>query len=323
MSERFPNILTIDIEDWFHILDADGGYTRRDWGSLPSRVERNTERLLAIVDEAGAVATCFVVGWVARRFPTLVRRISEAGHELASHSYWHEVIPCHTRDTLAQDLGHSRELLEDLSGRKVEGFRAPGGSLTPGCAWAFDVLLEQGYRYDSSLSPGYSSHGGYPSPFTSPHRIRCENGELFEIPTSTVDLGLRRIAYAGGGYLRLFPYALVAACIRRDNRAAVPANIYLHPREIDPDQPRMELSWMRSFKYYVGLESAEAKIRRLLRDHRFVSIEAYLADCGEALSDRVLDVRAEARAAEPAPDPDLVPPPPASDAVPAGVAPAI
>ena len=309
MSENgVVNVLTVDVEDWFHILEVDGGYTREQWGGLESRVAANTDALLRDFADAGATATFFVVGWVAARHPDLVRRIAAAGHEVGSHSYWHEVIRGHTRDSLAADLAGSRKLLEDLCGRPVRGFRAPGGSITPATAWAFDVLVEQGFGYDSSLCPGVSSHGGYPSPFHGPHRVRCRAGELAELPSSTVALAGRRVPYAGGGYLRLFPYALIRGCIRLDNREGRPANVYVHPREVDPDQPRMALPWKRRFKYYVGLRSTRAKMRALLREHRFTSAADWLDRHAGEIADRVLDVR-EVVAAH-APSPPLAPPPP-------------
>ena len=177
-SSAQHNIMSVDVEDWFHILELEGGYERSDWGSLESRVERNTEGLLELFERLETRATFFIVGWVAWKYPQLVRAIAKAGHEIGSHSFWHEVIPRHDRDTLTADLGRSRRLLEDISGTPVRGFRAPGGSITPDGAWAFDVMLEQGYSYDSSLCPGISSHGGYPSPHFGPHTIRCQGGTL-------------------------------------------------------------------------------------------------------------------------------------------------
>jgi polysaccharide deacetylase family protein (PEP-CTERM system associated) len=309
MKQAVDNILTVDVEDWFHILEVDSACAldRSRWPDLESRVVANTEALLALFAESGTLATFFVVGWVASRHPALIRRIAAAGHELGSHSYWHEVMRGHDRGSLAADLGGSRKLLEDLSGRPVRGFRAPGNSITPATAWAFDVIAEQGYAYDSSLCPGVSSHGGYPSPFPGPHRVLCNAGELFEIPSSTAALAGRQVPYAGGGYLRLFPYPLIRACLRADNRAGRPANVYVHPREIDPDQPRMELPWKRRFKYYVGLRSTAAKLRALLREHRFMSAAAWLEAHRAELADRVLDVRADAARA---PAPVTAPPPP-------------
>jgi polysaccharide deacetylase family protein (PEP-CTERM system associated) len=291
-----PNILTVDVEEWFHILEVEGGYTRDDWSGLESRVEANTDALLALFDEAGAKATCFVVGWVAERHPALVRRIAEAGHEVASHSYGHEVVARHSRASFAEDLAASKRTLEDLCGRPVQGFRAPGGSITPATAWALDAVAEAGFRYDASLNPGHSSHGGYPTPHFGPHRLRCASGTLYEIPWSTVGVAGRRLPFAGGGYLRLFPYGVIRSCVEIENRAGRPVNVYVHPREIDPAQPRMALPWQRRFKYYVGLRSTAGKLRALLRDHRFVPAATWLDRYGDALADRVLDVAASAAA---------------------------
>ena len=311
MSETpFPNILTVDVEDWFHILEIEGGYTRADWDGLEERVVRNTDRLLQLFDEAGVHATFFVVGWVARRQPELVGRIAAAGHEIGSHSYWHEVLPRHDRSSLAADLVASKRILEDRSGREVVGFRAPGGSITPAQAWAFDVLLEAGYRYDSSLCPGYSSHGGFPSPHLGPHRLRCAQGLLDEVPSATIGLGGRRVPFAGGGYLRLFPYPLQRLATRLENRAGRPSNVYVHPREIDPEQPRMELPPLRRFKYYVGLASAEAKLRRLLGEFRWVGAGEWLAAHRSQIEPLVLDVREHAASRPPNPDPASIPPAP-------------
>jgi polysaccharide deacetylase family protein (PEP-CTERM system associated) len=229
---------------------------------------------------------------------------------LASHSYWHELLRYHDRQSLSADLARSKKLLEDLSGSAVNGFRAPGTSMARESAWAFDVILEQGFRYDSSISPGYSSHGGFASPFFSPHWVRCPAGELIEVPISTVGIGSRRIPYAGGGHLRLLPYFLIRHLITSDNRSGRPANVYVHPREIDLDQPRMQLSPVRSFKYYVGLKGTEAKMRALMRDFRFVSIGAWLDEMGGALGDRVLDVRESAVSESRRLDPNRIPPPP-------------
>jgi len=304
------NMMTVDVEDWFHILEFEGGHSRGDWAGLESRVEANTDRLLGFFDEASVLATFFVVGWVAERHPGLVRRIAEAGHEIASHSYWHEVIRCHTADSLARDLGASRQLLEAASGTQVTGFRAPGASITPEVAWAFDVMIEQGYSYDASLCPGLSSHGGYPSPHAGPHRIRSDAGELVEIPSSTSEMLGRRVPYAGGGYLRLLPYPLIRRCISLDNQRGVPTNVYVHPREIDPGQPRMPLGPLRRFKYYVGISGTEKKLRALLRDFSWTSVRSWIDSHESEIAGRVLDVREDAARAAPAPQSTSTPPHP-------------
>lgn len=310
MNSRSTHILSVDVEDWFHILENEGGPTRSDWPALESRVARNTERLLDMFQEADVKGTFFVVGWVAEREPRLVRRIAEAGHEIGSHSFWHEVMRRHSRTSLAMDLDRSRKLLQDLTGQAVHGFRAPGGSITQATAWVFDVIVEQGYRYDSSLCPGYSSHGGFASAFPAPHRVRCGAGTIDEIPASTFGAGRLRIPYGGGGYLRMLPYAGIRAAMALEARRGWPANIYVHPREIDADQPRMQLAWKRSFKYYVGLKRTETKLRSMLRDHLFQPAGAWLDEHRRVLEERILDVRSLTESTSPEPDPSLVPPPP-------------
>jgi polysaccharide deacetylase family protein (PEP-CTERM system associated) len=301
------HILTVDVEDWFHILESDAAPERARWDELESRVERNTERLLELFADFGASATFFVVGWVAWRHPQLVRRIAAAGHEIASHSFWHEVIRRHDLASFRADLRASKQLLEDLSGKKVEGFRAAGNSITRSESWAFDVLVESGFTYDASVCPGTSSHGGFPSAPLAPHQLLCRAGSLIEIPSSTVGAGPWRRPYAGGGYLRLLPYSLVKAGIALEEGAGRPANLYVHPREIDPGQPRMRLPLKRRFKYYVGLRGLEAKLERLLSEYRFIGVRQWIRECRPEILGRVLDLRGHALV-EPAPDPALIPP---------------
>jgi polysaccharide deacetylase family protein (PEP-CTERM system associated) len=310
-AAEVTNILTVDVEDWFHILELDDGPSRDHWDGLESRVEANTDALLALFAESGARATFFVVGWVAWKHPQLVRRIAAAGHEVASHSFWHEVVPRHSGPSLAQDLAASRKLLEDLSGCPVRGFRAPGGSITHATAWALDVIAAAGFEYDASLNPGHSSHGGFATPHLGPHVIRCASGDLLEIPWTTVGVAGRRFPFAGGGYLRLFPYGLIKGCVGVENRAGRPATVYVHPREIDPGQPRMAMPWKRRFKYYVGLDGTAAKLRALLREHRFTTAGDWLDAHRAAIADRVLDARGLALCA-PQQAPLAPPPPPVS-----------
>jgi polysaccharide deacetylase family protein (PEP-CTERM system associated) len=304
------NILSVDVEDWFHILEVDGTYGREAWGSLESRVARNTERLLGILAEERANATFFVVGWVAERHPGLVRRICDAGHEVASHTYWHEVLHRHDRRSLSADLARSKQILEEISGRAVQGFRAPGGSISRRTAWAFDLISAAGFSYDSSVWPSVGSHGGLHMPFRGPYRIRTNRGDLDEIPASTLGLGRLQIPYAGGGWLRLLPLALIRLGLWMDARAARPTNVYVHPREIDPGQPRMDLPPLRRFKYYVGLGRAEGKLRAILRTGRFVSARSWLETCGRDLAARVVDMREAARTSESSIVPSALPPPP-------------
>jgi polysaccharide deacetylase family protein (PEP-CTERM system associated) len=308
------NIMTVDVEDWFHILEADESPGRDTWEELPLRVEANTDRLLELLDRGGANATFFVVGWVAKRFPEMVRRIAAAGHEVASHSYWHEVMRRHNRESLAADLKASRKLLQDLSGQEVEGFRAPGNSITPEDAWVFDLIVDAGYSYDASICPATSSHGGFKAAFKEPHIVRCNRGQLIEMPSATFGVGGMRVPYAGGGYLRLFPFGFLRFAIGIDNSLGRLTNVYVHPREIDIGQPRMHInSLLRKFKYYVGLGSTEAKLSKMLARYDWVGIRRWIAERRPDVLGKVLDVRALARGADPRPDPKHIPPVPGDE----------
>lgn len=291
MSDLVPNILTVDVEDWFHILEVDGGYQRADWDGLESRVERNTEALLEMFEGAGSRGTFFIVGWVAERFPALVRRIVEGGHEVGSHSYGHEVVPRLTREEFAEDIRRSKAILEDTTGQPVLGYRAPGGSITADTTWAWTEIAAAGFSYDSSVWPPLtSSHGGVATPYRAPHRLLTPAGPLDELPISTFGTGSWQVPYAGGGYLRLFPYGLIRLGVHLDNREQRPANVYVHPREIDVGQPRMELPLMRRFKYYVGLSSTKNKLRRLIESCAFVPARDWIEQHRAELDSRVHDL---------------------------------
>ncbi len=300
-------ILTVDVEDWFHLLEVKGGYSHQEWEQLPSRVVANTERLLALFEEQDLQATFFFIGWVAERNKELVRRIAKAGHEVGSHSYWHDLVARHDRTSFRRDLERSRKVLEDATGLPVRGFRAPGFSITPETAWAFDLVLEQGFTYDSSVWPGRSSYGGFSTPLDGPHLLRCDAGELVEIPASTRVLGLP-LPYSGGGYLRLLPEWLIRSCIRTNARRGIPTALYVHPRDFDARQPRIQLSATRTFRSYVGLGGAERKLRGLLREFHWCSASAWIEKHGDAARNRVLDVRTTASAAARSSDSSPLPP---------------
>ena len=302
------NILTVDVEDWFHILDLESSPDREGWSNLDSRVLANTEALIELFDEHKAKATFFVVGWVAWKHPEVVRAIANAGHEVACHSFWHELVPHHSRESFRADVSAARSLLQDLSGQAVEGFRAPGWSIGPEQAWAFEELLEAGFSYDASLVPGKVSHGGYEHNLQQPHLIQCSGGELLEIPTPTARFGPWRVPYSGGGYLRFFPYGYIQRAAKRTLKDGGPLVIYVHPREIDPAQPRMKMPFKRRFKYYVGLNGTRNKLSRLLKAHPFTSIEAWRAQA-EVTALQSIDVRATSGVA-PSPDPSRIPPMP-------------
>ena len=260
------NAMTIDVEDYFQVQAFADVISRDVWEAMPRRVERNTGRLLDILDEAGAKATFFTLGWVAERHPKLVRRIVAEGHELASHGYDHRLATEMTPAAFRADVERTKRLLEDTGGTAVRGYRAPTFSIGPKNRWAFDVLAEAGYVYSSSVFP--VAHDLYGSPESPRRPFREEPSGLLEIPLSTVRLFGRNLPCSGGGYFRLLPYAVSSRAMRRVNRAdGLPCIFYLHPWEIDPDQPRQEqASWKSRFRHYTNLARTEARLRRLLRD---------------------------------------------------------
>jgi len=259
------NALTIDVEEWFHILDYEDAPDPESWEGLESRVALGTDRILAILAEADVRATFFFLGWVAERQPGLARRVAAAGHEIATHGHRHRLVYKGTPAEFREDARRARGVLEDQTGVAVQGYRAAGFSITEATPWAFDVLAEEGFRYDSSVFPAKRAHGGLDVARRRPFRISGPGGgSLWEFPIVPWSLGPLRVPFAGGGYFRLWPLALSRAGARAQNRDGVPVTWYLHPREVDPGQPRLALPWRRRFKYYVGLAGAAAKLERLL-----------------------------------------------------------
>jgi len=270
MKKEMVNGLSIDVEEWFHVLDVPGAPQPVSWDALPRTVVRNTMKILDILEDSHAHGTFFVLGWVADRYGQLVREIARRGHEVACHGDRHRLVFQQGRAGLEQDLRRARGLLQDLSGAPVIGYRAPGFSIGPRAPWAFDVIREVGFLYDSSLFPARRMHGGAPGSPQRPHAMKLENGlTLVEFPSSVVRVGPVHVAFAGGGYLRLLPYEFIRWGLMRLNARDIPACVYLHPREIDPAHPRLRMSWQRHFQSYVGLHSAERKLRQLLTDFRF------------------------------------------------------
>jgi polysaccharide deacetylase family protein (PEP-CTERM system associated) len=256
---------TVDVEEWFHILDVDTAPSRDAWDRQIVRVDRNTKVLLDHLDAAGVAGTFFVLGWIGERYRELVREIAKRGHEIACHGHGHllafEVGP----KAFREDAERAKGVLEDAVGVPVRGYRAAGFSITPATPWAFDELARAGFRYDSSVFPARRGHGGFPGGLSVPHRILGpEGGEIVEFPIPPLHLGPLAVPYAGGGYLRFFPSPLVRAFARRSLRAGIPVNIYVHPREVDPDQPRIPLAWKRRFLTYVNVGRGERKVKALL-----------------------------------------------------------
>jgi len=270
-------IFSIDVEDWFNLSGTGFEPPPSDWDRLESRVERNFRLLLELLRKGGASATCFFVGYFAKRFPHLVREAMAAGHEIASHGYYHRLVYEMSPDEFHADAVAARQLLEDVSGQPVRGFRAPAFSVTTRTPWFFEKLVEAGYYYDSSVFPAHHQTGGLATDKFAPHKMQTLAGPLIEFPITVMRLMGKPICFFGGGYLRLFPYQVIRSMGHLALREGRPIVVYVHPREIDPNQPRLPLSRSRRFTCYVNLRSTRPKIERILRDFRVSSFESYMS----------------------------------------------
>jgi polysaccharide deacetylase family protein (PEP-CTERM system associated) len=275
-----PFALSVDVEDYFQVQAFVRYVPRSSWSEWPSRVERNTRRLLDLFDETGARATFFTLGWVARKYPALVREIASRGHEVASHGMNHQMLTEQTPKTFRQDAAESKAVLEDCCGEAVIGFRAPSYSVNRSTLWAIEVLAESGYRYDSSIYPIRRRRYGYPEGPTSPARVASGTSSLPEFPLPTVAMGGLRIPVLAGAYLRLLPSWVSAAAARRfrDRGDAVVVNV--HPWEIDPDQPLVGPGRFRTWTHYVRLERTEHILRLVLATSRFRDVATRLREIG-------------------------------------------
>ena len=275
---RVVNAMTIDVEDYFHVSVFDGVVPRASWQRLETRVARNTERLLDLFEERNLRATFFVLGWVAERVPDVVRRIARAGHEIASHGYAHRLIYDQTPQAFREDVRRAKRLLENIGGVPVHGFRAPSYSVTPRSLWALDILIEEGYRYDASIFPIRHDRYGIPLSPRHPFVIERRGRTIVEAPASTVTIGPLNLPIGGGGYFRILPYAWTRWGIARVNRAEHrPAIFYLHPWEIDPGQPALQTSWLGRFRHYRNLDATEDRLKRLLDDFAFGTLDSIIA----------------------------------------------
>jgi polysaccharide deacetylase family protein (PEP-CTERM system associated) len=271
-THRVSNALTIDVEDYFQVSAFAPHVERASWDSLPCRVERNVDRLLEVLSESGVHATFFTLGWVAERYPRLVRDMVDNGHEVASHGYGHLRASEQSQHDFKQDIVRARKVLEDTTGAEVLGYRAPSFSIGRANLWAFDALAQAGYRYSSSVYPVQHDHYGMPEAPRFPFRVR---DGLLEIPVTTARVFGRNFPAGGGGYFRLAPYRVSRWAIDRVNRVdGRPAIFYFHPWEIDPRQPRVAgISAKTRFRHYLNLGRTEARIRRLLGDFQWDRVD--------------------------------------------------
>jgi polysaccharide deacetylase family protein (PEP-CTERM system associated) len=293
------NAMTVDVEDYFHASAFDRIVSRESWAARESRVVRNTEILLECFERAGIRATFFILGWVAERFPQLVRDIASSGHEVASHGFHHQLIYTLTLDQFREDVRRAKATIEDAAGRLVRGYRAPSFSIVHPSLWALDVLIEEGYSYDASIFPIRHDRYGIPDAPRHTHvidrnrrkseRSRRERDaqrraiipatrHIVEVPAATVRIGNRNLPIAGGGYFRLLPYAWTNWGMTRANREGEPVVFYIHPWEVDPEQPRLPVGRVTTWRHYGGLHKTLDRLERLFNDFAFDTVAATLVE---------------------------------------------
>lgn len=269
---KMASCLTIDVEEWFHILDSPAVPAFQSWSSLESRIERNLDKLLHLLESHSVKATFFWLGWLAERQKHLVRKCQSAGHEIASHGYAH-VLPYKVGPAkFKEDICRAKDILEEITGEAVRGFRAPGFGITKEAPWAFALISDTGYQYDSSVFPAARGHGGISESPLGPYFIETTNGHLLEIPMSIIEIFNKRTSLFGGGYLRLASKHMIKWGISKLRLSAQPLIVYIHPREIDPEHPRLPLSPIRQFKSYINLNSTMPKLKWLCKEYSFCTL---------------------------------------------------
>ncbi len=278
MQTAIENALTIDVEDYFQVAALAEAVDRDDWHSMEYRVEANTDRLLELFDRHQIKATFFTLGWVAEKSPALVQRIRDAGHEIASHGYSHQLIYNQTPEVFREETRRSKSILEGIIGEPIYGYRAASYSITARSRWALDILCEEGFTWDSSIFPVHHDRYGMPGTPFAPYQLQAPNGGvLTEFPLSTCPLGNYRLPIAGGGYFRLFPYWLSRWGLGRINKAGQPFIFYLHPWEIDTGQPRLKVKALSRFRHYNNLDKCMQRLENLLGDFKFAPVSSVLS----------------------------------------------
>jgi polysaccharide deacetylase family protein (PEP-CTERM system associated) len=281
------NAFTVDVEDYYQVSAFEKHVHRDEWDQWESRVVASTQRLLTLLDRHSVKGTFFVLGWVAQRYPQLVREIHDRGHEIGSHGYWHRLIYENSPEEFRADLRRSRDVLEDVTGVRVTAHRAASFSITARSLWALEILAEEGFTVDSSIFPIRHDRYGIPGAEPRLHQLTTPAGQLWEFPPSVARFGRMNLPVSGGGYFRLYPFVLTSYCLRKINRARHAFMFYVHPWEVDPDQPRVPArSKLTRFRHYVGLRGTERKLDRLLTRFRFGRVSDVIearcqVSCGE------------------------------------------
>ncbi len=277
-AARQVNAFTVDVEDYYHVTALSSVVSRDSWANRESRVEANTERLLGVLGERGVRGTFFVLGWVAERSPQLVRRIANAGHEIACHGYAHRLVYQQSETEFREETLRSKHCIEDIVGQPVLGYRAASFSVTSASLWALDVLIDLGFHYDSSVFPIHHDIYGLPGASQEPNRLTAPSGRaLVEFPMSAARFCGVPVPVSGGGYFRILPYWLTRAGLRQINeQGGRPFTFYMHPWELDPGQPRISVGWFSRFRHYTNLSVCEARLRRILSEFAFSTMRESL-----------------------------------------------
>jgi polysaccharide deacetylase family protein (PEP-CTERM system associated) len=280
LPPRWParHLFTVDLEDYFQVNAFERIVDRANWDRYPLRVEESTGRLLDLLASHNTKATFFTLGWIAEKVPQLVRRIAEAGHEVASHGYWHRKVTTLSPEAFREDVRESKARIESVTGQPCVGFRAPSFSIRPGMEWALEILVEEGYRYDSSVFPISRPDYGYPAAPPFPVLLHTAAGELLELPLATTRKAGLRLPAAGGGYLRQLPPGLMYDAFSEWGELGVSAVLYVHPWEVDPDQPRLPCGMVTRLRHYRNLNRTLPRLRALLERFKFTSVADRFAE---------------------------------------------
>ncbi len=279
INSDIVNAFTVDVEEHFQVAALKTAFDRKSWSFESSRVVRNTNRIIDLMAEKDVLGTFFILGWVAERHPQLVRRIVDGGHEVACHGYAHELVYEQSREKFKEETIRAKKILEDASGTQVIGYRAASYSITPRSSWALQILAEAGFQYDSSVIPVRHDIYGFVGAPAKPYELYLNNGlSLTEFPPSTVSLLGTRMPIGGGGYFRIYPYWFTHVCLQHLNKKGVAFSFYTHPWEVDPEQPRANVSFKSRFRHYTNLERCETRIRRLLGGFKFAPMSKVVSE---------------------------------------------
>lgn len=273
--------LSFDVEEHFQVSAFWSKARRQQWDQYESRVESNTRKVADLLAAHGTKATFFILGWVAERHPVLVKALAEDGHEIASHGYSHELVTEQTPEEFRKDVRKAKGILENLLGQPVHGYRAPSFSITRNTQWALPILVQEGYTYDASVFPIFHDRYGMPGANPNCHQLLTEAGPIWEVPPSTIKILGVRFPIAGGGYFRLIPYSFLRPLLRTIERSGHSLVMYLHPWELDPDQPRMQGSMLSQFRHYNNLDKTESRLVSLLKDFQFAPIREAIEPVGQ------------------------------------------